>query len=142
MTDAHTDVDKPVAKCAGCGWLTNNRRAVECCAGHCLDPTGASCDAWPCPNCGKLHCWTCSFAPAERADGFYVRRRLDGTPDPIAPIYKFHGRTACLVASCIGAAHHTFEQGNRGFPRSLVRAGSTFDEARAFATQFYAGAVP
>ena len=139
MTSA--GADKPVAQCAGCGWLTSDRRAVMCCSGYCLDPTGASCDAWPCPNCGKLHYWTCSFAPAERADGFYVRRSLDGTPDTARPIYKVHGQTARLVASVVGAVDHTFDQGDRAFPRTLVRAGSTFGEADDFATRFYAGAA-
>ena len=53
---------RPVAQCLGCGLLTAERRAVTCCKGYCYDPSGKSCNSWPCPSCGRHHYWTCSFA--------------------------------------------------------------------------------
>lgn len=59
---------RPVAQCSGCGLLTADRRAVTCCGGQCLDPSGRSCNAWPCPGCGRLHYWTCSFKMPDDSD--------------------------------------------------------------------------
>lgn len=47
-------------KCSGCGYRTNEN--IGRCKGYCQDPSGKSCDAVPCPKCGKLHYWTGSMA--------------------------------------------------------------------------------
>ncbi len=46
--------------CSGCGYRTNGD--IGRCSGHCLDASGRSCDAVPCPKCAKLHYWTGSMA--------------------------------------------------------------------------------
>jgi hypothetical protein len=74
-------------------------------------------------------------------DGFYVRTLRDGELDPFHPIYEVKGTTARCVASLVGAFDHTFAQGDKPFPKALVRAGNTLEEATAFAKRFYAGAT-
>lgn len=49
------------AACSGCGYRTADPRALGGCKGYCYDPSGKSCDAWPCPSCAGLHCWSGSF---------------------------------------------------------------------------------
>lgn len=46
-------------RCAKCGYRTD--RAGQC-KGYCYDASGESCDAVPCPGCGKVHYWTGSMA--------------------------------------------------------------------------------
>ncbi|MBS3927750.1 MAG: phage Gp37/Gp68 family protein [Sphingomonadales bacterium] len=46
--------------CSGCGY--RERGSVGRCYGYCQDPSGRSCDAVPCPRCGKRHYWTGSVA--------------------------------------------------------------------------------
>jgi hypothetical protein len=53
---------RAVARCSGCGYYTDDRRALTTCYGYCQDPTGKSCNAMPCPNCGRRHYWSGSFA--------------------------------------------------------------------------------
>jgi hypothetical protein len=55
------------AQCAGCGYYSTDRRSITCCSGHCLDASGKSCNALPCPQCGRLHYWTGSFGPVAAA---------------------------------------------------------------------------
>lgn len=45
--------------CFRCDYRTND--FVGDCTGHCQAPTGYSCDATPCPNCGEFHYWTGSM---------------------------------------------------------------------------------
>lgn len=47
-------------QCGGCGYRTNE--SVGNCKGYCFDATGKSCDAVPCPKCGKVHYWCGSMA--------------------------------------------------------------------------------
>jgi protein gp37 len=46
-----------LARCSGCGTFTSDSRSLSGCKGYCFDGTGKSCDAWPCPTCGRLHYW-------------------------------------------------------------------------------------
>jgi len=43
-----------------CGYRTNEN--IGKCKGYCFYPSGKSCDALPCPKCGKVHCWSGSMA--------------------------------------------------------------------------------
>lgn len=47
-------------RCSKCGYRTND--FVGNCKGYCQDSTGNSCDAMPCPQCGKYHYWTGSMS--------------------------------------------------------------------------------
>lgn len=49
-------------QCFACGLVTTGH--VGRCDGYCFDATGQSCDAVPCPNCGKVHYWTGSIDKA------------------------------------------------------------------------------
>lgn len=55
-----------VARCSGCGYLSDDPRSLSGCKGRCQDPSGASCNAWPCPGCRRAHYWCGSFTRAER----------------------------------------------------------------------------
>lgn len=46
------------ACCSGCGTYTSDLRSLSGCAGYCQDSTGKSCNALPCPNCGRVHYWS------------------------------------------------------------------------------------
>lgn len=77
---------------------------------------------------------------ASAHDGFYVRQSLDGEPDWLAaPVYEIRSGRARVIAGRFGSADWEWEQGERPFPPTLVRAGDTAKAAIEFARAFYAG---